>query len=67
MQSYYYSYITKVMDISKEYQGNYLASANTIFLSYPIIVENGSINKFYSYFNIKSKILVITDKNVPTT
>lgn len=67
MQSYYYSYITKVMDISKEYQGNYLASANTIFLNYPIIVENGSINKFYSYFNIKSKILVITDKNVPTT
>ncbi len=76
MKSYYRSFISNTMRVSKDYQKRLLCQnadtnksecriLHTIF-DYDIIIERNSLSRAASIFNLNRKVLVVTDDGVPT-
>ncbi|MBR4910929.1 MAG: 3-dehydroquinate synthase [Clostridia bacterium] len=78
---YYTEFQNAVLDVSKAYQHRLLSgirtpsggenvaktviSVKTALGGYDIIVERGSLNKADKYFDLKRKVLIVTDDGVP--
>lgn len=66
----YGDFQNKIMDISKSYQYDMIKDINikTVHLgktTYDVIVERKGIDKLHKYFDIKRKVLILTDSGVP--